>query len=183
MTNVARHGSGRPIRFPAAGAAERGLILAVAGYERCSLSYPAKAGYPVRCGPSIDHRRLWNTGSPACAGDDSGGYDGQPICPSGGPSRILSIPSAKNISLVPSGKSGALSRASRAERGALANVINAARDAVDADALSDERCETRTAKSCGPDAPTLASSLRKRKAFAGDGGKKARSPGRARYKP
>src|ERR1700688_2245152 len=40
----------------------------------------------------------------------------------------------------------------------------------------------RTAKSCGPDAPTLASS------FAGsvprdDGGKKARSPGRARSKP
>src|ERR1700688_4145392 len=40
----------------------------------------------------------------------------------------------------------------------------------------------RTAKSCGPDAPTLASS------FAGfvprdDGGKRARSPGRARNKP
>ena len=40
----------------------------------------------------------------------------------------------------------------------------------------------RTAKSCGPDAPTLASSWRKQ-VFAGDGGKKARSPGRARYKP
>jgi hypothetical protein len=40
---------------------------------------------------------------------------------------------------------------------------------------------TRTAKTCGPDAPTLASS------FAddpqGDGGKRARSPGRARNKP
>jgi hypothetical protein len=44
-------------------------------------------------------------------------------------------------------------------RGALANVINAARDAVDADALNDEQRETRTAKSCGPDAPTLASSF------------------------
>jgi hypothetical protein len=41
----------------------------------------------------------------------------------------------------------------------LANVINAARDAVDADALNDEQRETRTAKSCGPDAPTLASSF------------------------
>jgi hypothetical protein len=40
----------------------------------------------------------------------------------------------------------------------------------------------RTAKSCGPDAPTLASSRRKA-IFAGEGGKKARSPGRARNKP
>jgi hypothetical protein len=44
----------------------------------------------------------------------------------------------KNIWLAPSGKSGALSRASRAERGALANVINAARDAVDVKARFDE---------------------------------------------
>src|ERR1700694_4149724 len=62
-----------------------------------------------------------------------------------------------------------------------------ARDAVDA-AASGARIARgrmmlmRTAKSCGPDAPTLASS------FAGfvprdDGGKKARSPGRARNKP
>src|SRR6266478_1523813 len=49
----------------------------------------------------------------------------------------------------------------------------------------------RTAKSCGPDAPTLASSLRSRvgptglrqNIAAGDGGKTARSPGRARRKP
>ena len=49
----------------------------------------------------------------------------------------------------------------------------------------------RTAKSCGPDAPTLASSLRSRVGptglrqdlSAGDGGKQARSPGRARRKP
>ena len=48
----------------------------------------------------------------------------------------------------------------------------------------------RTAKSCGPDAPTLASSSRRqvgstglRHAIsAGDGGKQARSPGRARRK-
>ena len=38
----------------------------------------------------------------------------------------------------------------------------------------------RTVKSCGPDAPTLASS---REIFAGEGGNKARSPGRARSKP
>jgi len=49
----------------------------------------------------------------------------------------------------------------------------------------------RTAKSCGPDAPTLASSLRsqvgptglRQNISAGDGGKTARSPGRARRKP
>jgi hypothetical protein len=50
----------------------------------------------------------------------------------------------------------------------------------------------RTAKSCGPDAPTLASSSRKfvrpnrartKPYSAGDGGKRARSPGRARHKP
>src|ERR1700738_784244 len=50
---------------------------------------------------------------------------------------------------------------------------------------------SRTAKSCGPDAPTLASSSRKASRpyrvrtshiSAGDGGKRARSPGRARDK-
>src|ERR1700681_3191648 len=49
----------------------------------------------------------------------------------------------------------------------------------------------RTAKSCGPDAPTLASSLRscvgptglRQNISADDGGKRARSPGRARRKP
>src|ERR1700681_539728 len=50
----------------------------------------------------------------------------------------------------------------------------------------------RTAKSCGPDAPTLASSSRMASrpyraqtshTSADDGGKKARSPGRARSKP
>jgi hypothetical protein len=72
---------------------------------------------------------------------------------------FLSSPRAKNISLNTSGKSDALSRASWAERGALANVINAARDAVDAEAPNDERRRLRTAKACGPDAPVLASSL------------------------
>jgi hypothetical protein len=40
----------------------------------------------------------------------------------------------------------------------------------------------RTAKSCGPDAPTLASSFAEA-IPRGDGGKQARSPGRARRKP
>jgi hypothetical protein len=46
-------------------------------------------------------------------------------------------------------------------RGALRNVINAERDAVDASGAFDEWRSKRTAKSCGPDAPTLASSWRK----------------------
>src|SRR6266852_3133729 len=56
---------------------------------------------------------------------------------------------------------------------------------------ADERRLLRTAKSCGPDAPTLASSLRRHVGPTGlrqpisadDGGKQARSPGRARRKP
>jgi len=42
------------------------------------------------------------------------------------------------------------------ERGALAIVTNVGRDAVDVFAPEDERRKKRTAKSCGPDAPTLA---------------------------
>ena len=57
---------------------------------------------------------------------------------------------------------------------------------------ADERCLQRTAKSCGPDTPTLVSSLRMlcrpyrarmQRQSANDGGKRARSPGRARRKP
>src|SRR6266704_2773012 len=88
-------------------------------------------------------------------------------------------------------------------------VTNAGWNAVDAAAFCARRdcragftaCERstasgremlqRTAKSCGPDAPTLASSSRSRVGPTGlrqdisadDGGKRARSPGRARRKP
>jgi hypothetical protein len=41
----------------------------------------------------------------------------------------------------------------------------------------------RTAKPCGPDAPTLAFKSLRSELLGGDGGKKARSPGRARHKP
>ena len=41
----------------------------------------------------------------------------------------------------------------------------------------------RTAKSRGPDTPTLVSSSREAKLLGGDGGKQARSPGRARNRP
>jgi hypothetical protein len=56
---------------------------------------------------------------------------------------------------------------------------------------ADERCCCGRQNSCGPDAPTLASSSRscvgptglRQNISAGDGGKRARSPGRARHKP
>src|ERR1700722_700742 len=54
-------------------------------------------------------------------------------------------------------------------------------DAMDASGAADESATLRTAKSCGPDAPTLASSFAEATP-RGDGGKKARSPGRARNK-
>jgi hypothetical protein len=54
------------------------------------------------------------------------------------------------------------------------------RDAMDADGAADESAVSRTAKSYGPDASTLASSWRE---TADDGDKKARSPGRVRRKP
>ena len=47
---------------------------------------------------------------------------------------------------------------SHPSEGRLENVTDAGWDAVDAKATQDERREMRTAKSCGPDAPTLASS-------------------------
>src|SRR3984885_4744881 len=62
---------------------------------------------------------------------------------------------------------------------------------VSDDRHADERCCSRTAKTCGPDASTPASSLRKasrpdrarmNQVSADDGDKKARSPGRARNK-
>ena len=57
-------------------------------------------------------------------------------------------------------KSPLYSQPSRPTKGALRNVINAGRDAVDAGSASDEGIFLRTAKSCGPDTPTLVSSLR-----------------------
>jgi hypothetical protein len=49
---------------------------------------------------------------------------------------------------------------SRPTEGRLAIVTDAGRDAVDAGGAKDESADLRTAKACGPDAPTLVSSLR-----------------------
>jgi hypothetical protein len=94
----------------------------------------------------------------------------------------LSSPIRKNILISRKRKSPYIRKPSRSSEGRCATSRNAERDAVDAGGAHDGRCGWRTAKACGPDAPTLASSSREA-IFAGDGGKKARSPGRARYKP
>jgi hypothetical protein len=73
----------------------------------------------------------------------------------------VSSPSRKNISLNPSGKSLLLISPSRPREGRLAIVTNAGRDAMDAGGAKDESVCLRTAKSCGPDAPTPASSQRR----------------------
>jgi hypothetical protein len=139
------------------------------------------------------------------------GQTGLLICPSGSLLTPVSSPLCKNISVFADPKSHLELFASHPTEGRIMIVTNAGRDAVDAAAFcargdrragshesvsitehADERRLLRTAKSCGPDAPTLASSLRKACRpyrartsciSADDGGKQARSPGRARNKP
>ena len=106
------------------------------------------------------------------------------ICPAGGLRKFLSTPSAKNISLRRLLKSALLIPPSRLEqRGASRSSRTLVRDAMDAAATQDERrCGGRRSRvvlmprrwhQVGDDASH----------HAGDGGKKARSPGRARRKP
>jgi hypothetical protein len=106
--------------------------------------------------------------------------DGPVICPSGGLSTGVSSPLCKNISLHPSGKSSLQIRAipphkrgvSRSSRTRGADAVDAAASCAQRDGRAgdepvsdrrhaDERCCQRTAKSCGPDAPALASSSRR----------------------
>jgi hypothetical protein len=91
-----------------------------------------------------------------------------PICRN--PTALISPPNQRHFTPHPVPQEG---RTRRHERWV--------RDAVDADATRDERRLRRTAKSCGPDTPTLVSSLRvkiRRRRW-----QKARSPRRARNKP
>jgi hypothetical protein len=102
------------------------------------------------------------------------------ICPTGCSAVRLSSPIFKNISVPARPKSNLYPLPSRPTEGRIAIVTDAGRDAVDADGAKDESAGSRTAKSCGPDASTPASSWRE---IADDGDKQARSPGRARRKP
>jgi hypothetical protein len=74
-----------------------------------------------------------------------------------------------------SGKSPLEARAILSQHeGRLAIATNAGQGAVDAGLLAWRAGGKRTAKPCGPDAPTLASTRDNAFALRGDGGKKAR---------
>src|SRR6266550_5640456 len=110
-------------------------------------------------------------------------------CPasSGCFSIFLSSPLAKNISLYRYPKSEIESHRPTPQEGRLAIVTDVGvgcggRNGVRRACARWTKRLLRTAKPCGPDAPTLASSWRVA-ISAGDGGKRARSPGRARSKP
>jgi hypothetical protein len=89
----------------------------------------------------------------------------------------------KNISLLQNRKSGHIIGHPVLLRRASAVVTDVGRDAVDADVT-----KTNVAEAYGKDAwswrPVAGVKfVRSQKLITGDGGKKARSPGRARYKP
>jgi hypothetical protein len=106
------------------------------------------------------------------------------ICPIGCFAILLSSPVSENISLPSRLKSSAYLPPSRPTRGAFRDRHGRwVRDTMDAMARADGRRMLRTAKPSGPDAPTLAFKSLRSKLLRGDGGKKARSPGRARSKP
>jgi len=93
-----------------------------------------------------------------------------PICRI--PSGLISAPNQKHFPALSRPTKRGVSRSSR--------TLGAGCDGRFGDAR--RAAQKRTAKSCGPGIPTLMSSLRGDD-LAGDGGKKARSPGRARRKP
>jgi hypothetical protein len=93
-----------------------------------------------------------------------------PICRI--PSGLISTPNQKHFPALSRPTKRGVSRSSR--------TLGAGCDGRFGDAR--RAAQKRTAKSCGPGIPTLMSSLRGDD-LAGDGGKKARSPGRARRKP
>jgi hypothetical protein len=102
----------------------------------------------------------------------------QVICPSG---KNLSSPVCKNILIFRNPKSLLYFHRLVPLEGRFAIVTNAGRDAVDADSAIDERREggRRSRVVLTPRRWCQAGGSNS----AGDGGKRARSPGRARYKP
>src|SRR5258708_6476351 len=82
------------------------------------------------------------------------------ICPTGCFAIFLSTPVSKNIPLRVLVDAALLIPPSHPTEGRIAIVTDAGWDAVDAGCASDEGTDSRTAKSCGPDASTPASSLR-----------------------
>jgi hypothetical protein len=103
----------------------------------------------------------------------------QLICPSCRFPEFPSSPSAKNIPLVPSGKSVAPVCASRPHEGRFAIVTKRGWGCDGREWHAGRAWPTRTAKSRGPDLPTLGSSSAGVDP-QGDGGYQARTPGRTR---
>jgi hypothetical protein len=77
----------------------------------------------------------------------------------------------------------ALAHPASSKRGVRVVTIRGVRGAMDVEAALDVRALTRTAKSCGPDIPTLISSRRWCSHHADDGGQKARRTEEITYKP
>ena len=94
----------------------------------------------------------------------------------------VSSPSVKNILIFRNAKSLVYSQPSRPTRGAYRDRHGRGTGCGGRGWRFGRERVKRTAKSCGPDASTLASSSREA-ILAGDGGKRARSPRRARSKP
>jgi hypothetical protein len=103
------------------------------------------------------------------------------ICPSGCFAIPLSSPLYKNISVFQKPESVVVLAPSRLGKRGVRTIVTK-REAGCGGRGCDARRATRsrTAKSCGPGAPTLALSFRWKQFRGSDGGKRARSPGRAR---
>jgi hypothetical protein len=156
--------------------------------EADSLSSTHKSSSPRKRGSSTPRPRSsihlrWNTGSSGQADDDSAHLRVQ----FNFLSRFNLIPPVQPLAQkyfgFPPTQITSLCRAipSRSE-GRLANRHGRwVRDAVDAECADDERRMKRTAKSCGPDAPTLASSSRNR--FRGRRWQESPVTGESTYKP
>jgi hypothetical protein len=69
----------------------------------------------------------------------------------------MSSPEIKNTSLYPKAKSGLYPPPSRPAQRGVGHRRNEGREAVDAEAATDERSYLRTVKACGPDVAVLAS--------------------------
>ena len=97
---------------------------------------------------------------------------------------LLSTPSRKNIQLSPTGKSSLEARPTRAHpEGRIAIVTDVGCGVRWTRSVARRATPSRTAKSCGPDASTLASPALMLRRHAESGDNKARSPGRARHRP
>jgi hypothetical protein len=103
-------------------------------------------------------RREWRSLYFRCRPCDGAGAQCKRFATKSGDLGGVSSPLCKNISVPFWRKSPAYPALSRPIEGRLAIVTNAGRDAVDVRCAPDESAILRTAKPCGPDAPTLASS-------------------------